>query len=390
MSMNTDTNTTMIRPIRTKADYEGALARIEELIDASAGTADGDELDVLATLVEQYEEKAFPIAAPTPIAAIRFRMEQQGLSPRDLEPLLGSRSRVSEVLSGARPLSIDMVRALHAHLGIPASVLIQSEPQNAARGQPEPRRSVIQALLRASLMKQSEDFSAFLDRAFCGATAQAMLRKTRTERTAKIDTTALQAWCAAVLLKSEDQKVERRKKITLGIARSIAMLSAEPDGINQVPSALNDLGICFVVMPHFQGTHLDGAALRRCDGAPVVGLTLRHDRVDNFWFTLLHELAHVEKHLGKDDIIVDDLDVGGASDLEQEADRLARVALIPDEKWQAAGLTEYASMEEVYELAAKAKVHPAVVAGRWQREHGDFRRFSKLLGRGEVRPKFGS
>src|SRR5436190_24342161 len=102
---------TMIKPIRTEADYEAAVARIEDLIDASAGTPEGDELEVLAALVGQYEDRAFPIAAPTPVAAIRFRMEQQGLSPRDLEPFLGSRSRVSEVLSGARSLSMDMVRA---------------------------------------------------------------------------------------------------------------------------------------------------------------------------------------------------------------------------------------------------------------------------------------
>jgi HTH-type transcriptional regulator/antitoxin HigA len=158
--------------------------------------------------------------------------------------------------------------------------------------------------------------------------------------------------------------------------------------MDRVQSALADLGICFVVMPHFQGTHLDGAALRRCDDVPVVGLTLRHDRIDNFWFTLLHELAHVEKHLRKNDIIVDDLDVRGTSELEEEADRLASVALVPKDIWDAAALTEFASISEVFELAAKAKVHPAVVAGRWQREHRDFRRFSKLLGRGEVRVRF--
>ena len=381
-------STTMIKPIKTGADYEAAVTRIEEIFDASEGTAEGDELDVLATLVAQYEDKAFPIAAPTPVAAIRFRMEQQGLSPRDLEPFLGSRSRVSEVLSGSRSLSMDMVRALHTHFGIPASVLIQDEPAKAERSQAQPKPLVLQYLKRARLMDPSEDFAAFLNRAFRGTTAQAMLRKTRTERTAKMDTAALQAWCASVLLKSENQKVGKLAKITLKVARSIAQLSADPAGIDRVQPMLAELGICFVVMPHFHGTHLDGAALKRCDNVPVVGITLRHDRIDNFWFTLLHELAHVEKHLRQNDIIIDDLDVRGTSDLEAEADRLAGVALIPNDLWHSAALTEFASAAEIFELAAKAKVHPAVVAGRWQRENRDFRRFSKLLGRGEVRTRF--
>ncbi|HEY8592736.1 MAG TPA: ImmA/IrrE family metallo-endopeptidase [Sphingomicrobium sp.] len=377
----------MIRPIRTEGDYEAAVERIEELIDAKEGTPEGDELEVLAALVGQYESKAFPVAAPTPVAAIRFRMEQQGLTPRDLEPLLGSRSRVSEVLSGARSLSMDMVRALHTHLGIPASVLIQEEEHSEGqRLQPTP--AVVRSLMRCSLMNPSEDFGAFLGRAFCGTPAHAMLRKTRTERTAKFDAAALQAWCAAVLLKSKAQKVAKRKKITLNVARSIAQLSAHADGIDQVQPALAELGICFVVMPHFQGTHLDGAALKRHDNVPVVGLTLRHDRIDNFWFTLMHELAHVEKHLNGHDIIIDDLDVHGASDLEEEADRLASVALIPTETWDKAGLDEFASIAAVMDVAEEAGVHPSVVAGRWQREHRDFRRFSKLLGRGQVRSRF--
>lgn len=114
-----------IRPIKTKADYRIALKEVERLWDAEPNTPDGDRVDVLATLIEAYEAKHFPIAAPDPIAAITFMMEQKGLTRRDLEPLIGSRGRVSEVLTRKRPLTLPMVRALSPLLDIPVDVLVQ-------------------------------------------------------------------------------------------------------------------------------------------------------------------------------------------------------------------------------------------------------------------------
>ena len=114
-----------IRAIRSEADYEAAIARIDDLMDAEGGTPEGEELDVLTDLVELYEAKHVPMGLPSPLGAIRFRMEQGGLSPRDLIPFMGSRAKVSEVLSGKRPLTMQMARALHANLGVPADVLLQ-------------------------------------------------------------------------------------------------------------------------------------------------------------------------------------------------------------------------------------------------------------------------
>jgi HTH-type transcriptional regulator/antitoxin HigA len=114
------------RLIKTEAEYEAALVRIEKLMDAKRNTPQGDELELLSLLVYDYEERVFPIEKPDPIAAIRFRMEQQGLEPKDLVPFLGSRSRVSEVLSGRRNLSLKMIRALVNGLRIPAEVLLGS------------------------------------------------------------------------------------------------------------------------------------------------------------------------------------------------------------------------------------------------------------------------
>ncbi len=113
-----------IKPIKTERDYRRALKSIERLMDAKPNTPQGDALDVLATLVDKWEQEHYPIESPDPVAAIRFVMEQRGLSRRDLEPLIGSRARVAEVLNGKRSLTLPMIRRLHESLGIPADVLI--------------------------------------------------------------------------------------------------------------------------------------------------------------------------------------------------------------------------------------------------------------------------
>ena len=114
-----------LKLIRTKSDYNRALAEAERLWGAKSGTPEGDRLDVLATLIDVYESEHFPMDPPDPIEAIKFRMESQGLSRKDLEPLIGTRTRVAEVLNGKRGLSIGMIRRLHDRLGIAAEVLIR-------------------------------------------------------------------------------------------------------------------------------------------------------------------------------------------------------------------------------------------------------------------------
>jgi HTH-type transcriptional regulator / antitoxin HigA len=121
-----------VKPIRSKRDYERALAEVERLWGSRSGTPKGDRLDVLATLIEAYESRHFPIEAPDAIAAIEFRMEQQGLTRKDLEEVIGSRGRIAEILSGKRPLSLTMIRNLNARLGIPAEVLIAQRRKSAA------------------------------------------------------------------------------------------------------------------------------------------------------------------------------------------------------------------------------------------------------------------
>ena len=121
-----------VRPFRSKRDHAAAVKEVERLWGAKAGTRDGDRLDVLVTLIEAYEEEHYPIDPPDPIEAIKFRMEQQGLTRRDLEEIIGTRTRIAEVLNRKRGLSIAMIRRLNERLGIPAEVLIRPSRKTAA------------------------------------------------------------------------------------------------------------------------------------------------------------------------------------------------------------------------------------------------------------------
>lgn len=385
--------TVAIKPIRTETDYAASLVLLETLMDAEPNSPESDNLGVLAALIEQYEDKRFPIAAPTPLGAIRFRMEQLDLTARDLVPFIGTRARVSEVLNGQRPLSIDMVRALNRHLKIPADILI---------GEDEPKPSTaklfskpVQSLLSSwKILEPKETFDGLIRRAFGDKRSMAMLRQTKTPRTnAKTDSTALQAWCAASVIKSYDVDVLgvfSKEKFNSSALRDIAKLSRHDDGPSLAKSYLSKMGVALVVLPHLPNTHLDGAATIREDGVPVVSMTLRRNRIDNFWFTLLHECAHVAYHLNSDDLplIVDDLEISSSDDVEQEADKEAQDALIPRYYWNSFNCGKFCSSLNIEELAKSAEVNPAIVAGRWQMENKDFRKFSKILGHGTVRNQF--
>ena len=129
-----------ITPIKTEADYQGALAAIEQLFDARPGTAEGDQLEVWTALVEHYEAQQHPIPVPDPIEAINYYLESRGLTRRELEPYIGSRARVAEVLNRRRPLTIEMIRRLHSGLGIAAEVLIQPYALRGTAGDGAPAK----------------------------------------------------------------------------------------------------------------------------------------------------------------------------------------------------------------------------------------------------------
>jgi HTH-type transcriptional regulator / antitoxin HigA len=396
-----------IRAIRTEADYKAALARIDALMDAELGTPEGEELDVLTDLVELYEDRHMALGYPSPIEAIRFRMEQGGLSPRDLIPIIGSRAKVSEILAGKRPLTMQMARALHATIGIPADVLLQ-EPgarlPSALEGI-EWKRFPIAAMAKLGWVKKERSGSHQAEEAMRGLIARAggeaalpvaLFRKNDHARSnAKTDPYALKAWCWEVLARARATPRPATYKsgtVDHAFLRSVAKLSWSEEGPRLAAEYLANHGIHLVCIPHLPRTHLDGAALQLADGTPVIGLTLRYDRLDNFWFCLLHELAHVGRHMdGKsDDAFVDDLslrDVGGMSrdPKEEEADEWAEKALIPSDVWRASRIEENPSAGAVVELARRLSIHPAIIAGRVRHETRNFRLLSHFVGSGQVR-----
>lgn len=399
-----------IKAIRTEADYAAALARIDALMDAEANTAEGEELDVLTDLVEHYEAKAEPMELPDPIAAIEFRMEQAGLSPRDLAPLMGGRTRVSEVLSGKRPLTMAMARALHEHLGIPAAVLLR-EADASFRDPVEDldwQRFPVKAMkdlgwfpgIRNVTGRPQELMLGLIERAGGAEAVEAALyRKSASPRAnVKTDAYALKAWCWKVLADANAQRPQaayRPGTVNLEFLKQLARLSWLEDGPLQAKEILSDHGIVLITVPHLPKTYLDGAALRLASGTPVIGLTLRYDRVDNFWFCLLHELAHIGRHMDENGaaVFIDDLSLRGAEGAgdpaELEADEWAEEALIPRAVWEASEVRYNPTPMAVVNFSKALQIHPAIVAGRVRHETRNYRLLSHFVGAGEVRRHFG-
>ena len=179
--------------------------------------------------------------------------------------------------------------------------------------------------------------------------------------------------------------------------REVAGMSVLEDGPLQAKQFLARHGVGLEYVRHLPRTYLDGAALRLPDGRPVIGITLRYDRIDYFWFTLLHELGHVGFHLGADSDdpgFVDDhklrgVGSGGSDTVEHDADQLAQDALIPPEIWDDGSILENPGPMAVLQMASDAGVHPAIVAGRVRYETGNYRLLSQFVGTGKVRGQFG-
>ena len=393
--------------IKTEEEYESALGRIEELMDAEPETAEGDELELLATLVEVYEEKHYPIALPDPIDAIRFRMEQAGLKQQDLVPYLGSRSKVSEVLNGKRPLSLKMIRALNTGLGIPAEALLHepgaSIPENN-EGLVWDKFPIKEMFKRGwfaeftGSLAEAKDKAEELVRAFIGQVSPQVFHSVQlrqpVRRDSKKDEYALWAWLVRVLALAKKQDVQKykQKSINSGFMRRLVGLSYMEEGPKLAKEFLAKEGIHLITLEHLPKTHLDGAAMVLVTGNPVVGLTLRLDRLDNFWFCLCHELGHIALHSGIDSeayFADDDLVSKSKGDrFEDEADEFAANSLIPPKAWKNAPVRNTISNVTIKQLADSLRVHPAIIAGRIRREQHNYKILSGLVGRGEVRKHF--
>lgn len=391
--------------IKTKKDYKAAMARIDEIFDAEPGTPEGDELELLTTLVELYETKAFPIDLPDPLTAIRFRMEQQGLKPKDLVPYIGSPSKVSEILSGQRSLSLSMIRSLIEGLGIPAEVLLRKPGAKLDPNSPAlhvHRFPIAQMIKRgwfagfngtpAEAKDQLEDLMASFVGPLGANALQPALNRQHIRSGCKLDTYALAAWRIRVSTAAMRESLPpyRPGAITADFLRELVRLSYLDAGPKLAREFLNKNGIHFLVESHLPKTFLDGAAIKLPDGSPLVALTLRYDRLDHFWFTLCHELAHIALHLDKNDVdmFFDDFSQGGTEAVEKEADKLASEALIPSKQWTRAGLSRHYSAQAVRTFAEELRISPAIPAGRIRYERRNYTLLKELIGANKVRRLF--
>ncbi len=394
-----------IKLIKDHKDYAAAMARLSTLMahNPASGTNEDNEIELLGLVIEDYERKVVPPPIADPVEAILFRVDQAGLSRKDLIPYIGSASKVSEVLSRKRPLSLSMIRRLHQGLGIPADVLV-GEPEAVTKVRLEPETDYSAFPLKEMaergcfgsfkgeprrLIDQAEELMAdFLREIGPTASAPAFLRAPLHQRGARAaDGPALLAWRLCVMKKAraiEPPDAYRKGSVTARWLRDIARLSAFQGGPRLAKEALARAGIVLLIEPHFKGTYLDGAAMLD-NGRPIVALTLRHDRLDNFWFALLHELAHVGKHLDEGHpFFADDLDSANAQDrIEREADDLAGNAFIPADVWQKAAVCQTPTSKNAQALARQLDIHPAIVAGRVRHETENYRLLTKMLGQGE-------
>jgi HTH-type transcriptional regulator/antitoxin HigA len=387
-----------MKVIRDEEAYTLTLARVDELValDPDPESTEGEELQVLSILIEDYERRQYPITAPTPLEAIEFRMEQMGLAQRDVMPFIGSKSKTSEVLSGKRPLSLPMVRALSAGLGIPAEILIQDASDDSKSLVDWTRFPTKELASRSWFAGESaQEVAASIVRVlddFGGEGLSLAARSSTHVRSGReMDRYALLAWAAWAVSRAEaDPPTGSFDPSTIDEAflLSIARLSASDSGPLDAQAALSKNGIALLVVEHLPKTYLDGALI--VGKFPVIALTLRNDRIDSFWFTLMHELSHLLQYVASDGprSYFDDLDVESSEDFEQAADALAGETLIPEAEWIASPASKLRSPEAAQHLATRLGIHPAIVAGRIRHSSGDYRKLSRMVGQGQVRRLF--
>lgn len=392
-----------VRLIKSKADYKRALARVGDLMDANPKreTPEFDELELLSMLVELYEKEQFPIDLPDPISAIKFRIEQAGLQPKDLIPFIGSASKVSEVLNRKRELTLRMIRALHNGLGIPAAVLLQEKgAELPAETNLDYDRFPWGEMVKrgwfrgvASYKAARENAEKLIHELMSEPNALPALYRRSVRHGAKMDEYALTAWTARVVKLAAEQPIKARYQsgcIDNEFVRDLRSLSFMADGPRLAREYLAKNGIRVVVERHLPKTRVDGAATLLPDGSPVIGLSLRYNRLDCFWFCLFHELAHVREHLTGEQTawFIDDLDSEGGDNraAENEADQWAQDMLINPADW--AQMKDLRHEEDVRLWAKRLRINPAIIAGRIRRERDDYRLLSRLVGQGELHGNF--
>lgn len=390
-----------IKVIKNKEDYKEALQAIELLIlkDPDPDSVDGDKLNILTQLVEDYESKTFSESLPDPIDAIKYRMEQENLKPKDLIPYIGSRSKVSEVFSRKRPLTLSMIRSLESGLGIPAKVLLKEIDELKDAKDITWNRFPVKEMKRKGYFidLKISDIGEALRIFFAplGSTKHVlgMLRKTNYKSIRPVDKYALLAWSAAVVNKAKKVKnIGKFKHGTIDskFMQNLVQLSVQKEGPILAQDLLKKIGIILVIKPPLSKTYLDGAVIMTDKDYPIIGLTLRYNRLDNFWFNLMHELSHIALHYNSGlNLFYDNLDDKDSTNLrEKEADELAGETLIPENKWQVSPARLIQSSMAAESLASELGIHIAIVAGRMRKEGGKYQYLNKIINQVDVRDYF--
>ncbi|KFX29710.1 ImmA/IrrE family metallo-endopeptidase [Ralstonia solanacearum] len=396
-----------VKVIKSDEQYRDYLDQVHFLIrqHPASGSQDAERLELLSVLVDAYEMHRYPVEAPDAIDAILFRMQERGLKQSDLVPYFGTRSRVSEILGRKRSLTVPMIRALSIGLGISTDTLVGLASVNEGKAE-EPvdwsKFPVKEMVARGWLTKLSSKAAGNADELVKSFIADvglqfgmASFRRTIGGHAYSPTTKyALHAWLARVIQRAREVKNPARSftpnVFSSEFLREIAQLSWFEQGPLLAVEFLEKHGIVVVIEPQLKGTALDGAALKDSDGTPIIALTLRQDRLDNFWFTLLHEVAHLWKHVDQDETFLDDLDASSEDRREVEANRLAREAFIPRVTWKRSDAFVAPSKENIEALARELKISPAVIAGRLRRELNNFQLFNDVVGYDQVKRIFAS
>lgn len=376
-----------LRVIRDELQYAAILEQAKGLAisDPLPGSAAAERLEVISVLLEKYEESRFKLSPPDPIEAILYRLAELDLKQKDFAEIIGSRSRASEVLNRKRELTIEMIRAIHDRLKIPAEILIgHAKPEQVDASEIDWQKFPIKEMQKRGWFDgdQAEGMSGeHLIRSFFARTsnynAPVLLRKTLIGVIKEENKYATYAWVSRVLIRARDLKKPEIRyihgSITDEFLKQLAKLSRSDDGPLLAREFLAMKGVVLVIEPHLPKTKLDGAAILDHDGTPVIGLTLRFDRVDYFWFTLMHELIHVQRHLGRQNsAFVDEDSLEHEDERETEANILAAEVFIPRQIWKSSEAYRTKRSDAVVKLANTLMIHPAIIAGRIQKELGKY------------------
>ncbi|MBN2606986.1 MAG: ImmA/IrrE family metallo-endopeptidase [Thiotrichales bacterium] len=395
-----------IKLIQNEAEYEAAMARVSELmdLDPELNSPEGNELDVWVTLIKKFESEKVTPDFPSYIEAIKFFMDQRGFNQNDMTSYFGSKAKTSEILNGKKSLTLNMIRKLVNGLGIPANILLQDENKELNKRNIDwlafPLKDMFKKHYFPSFEGKTlkdlkevaeEEVTKFINQLPFSweLTKPEMRTAAHGNNDKEVSDYALWAWQIKVLVQCKEKEVSDFDKnlIDSHFLRRVARLSFMKKGPKLAEEFLASHGIYMIVEPHLEKTYLDGAAMMY-HKHPVVALTLRYDRLDNFWFTLLHELAHISLgHVGEKTPFVFDsnLNPDDTTEKEKQANEAAFNAFgLQGAVKELMNVTEYAEVEN---LSKRFDLSPSIIIGQIRRFKNDHSIFTRKMGK--VRYMFG-